>query len=60
LIGTVDDNEFELVPSEKNAESEEVVVVGGFRVIVIGDFDEDERELLSLWRGILLLGVSRE
>jgi len=40
--------------------NEEVVVVGGFRVIVIGDFDEDERELLSLWRGILLLGVSRE
>jgi len=62
LIGTVDDNEFELVPSEKNAESEEVVavVVGGFRVIVIGDFDEDECELLSRWRGIILLGVNRE
>jgi hypothetical protein len=27
LAGTVDDSEFELVPSEKNAESEEVTVV---------------------------------
>jgi hypothetical protein len=29
LVGIVDDNEFDVVPSEKNAESEEVVVVVG-------------------------------
>jgi hypothetical protein len=61
LVGNVDDNELEVVPSEKNAESEEVAVVGGgFRVIVIGDFDKDECELLGRRRGIILLGFSRE
>lgn len=48
LVGaTVDDNELELVPSERNAESEEAAVVGGFRVIVIGDFEVDEGELFD-------------
>jgi len=28
LVGIVDDNEFDVVPSEKNAESEEVAVIG--------------------------------
>lgn len=61
MVGNVDDNELEVVPSEKNAESEDVaVVVGGFRVIVIGDFDKDECELLGRRRGIILLGFSRE
>jgi hypothetical protein len=61
LVGNVDDNELEVVPSEKNAESEEVAVGGGgFRVIVIGDFDKDECELLGRRRGIILLGFSRE
>jgi hypothetical protein len=53
----MDGNGFEFVPSEKNAESEEVAVVGGrFRVIVTGDFDKDECELLGRRRGIILLG----
>lgn len=63
MIGFVDDNEFELVPSEKNAESEEVAVVAGncwFRLTVIGDFDKDEGELLGRRRGIILLGISKE
>ncbi len=64
LVGIIDDNEFEFVPSEKNAESEEgvvvVVIVGWLRVIVTGDFDKDECELLGLRRGILLLGGNRE
>ncbi len=63
MAGTVDDSEFELVPSEKNAESEEVTVVaviGWFRVIVTGDFDKDECELLGRRRGIILFGVSSE
>jgi hypothetical protein len=28
LVGTIDDNEFEFVPSEENAESEELTAVG--------------------------------
>ncbi len=53
MVGIVDDNEFDVVPSEKNAESEEVAVIGWFRVIVIGDFDEDECELLGRRRSII-------
>lgn len=61
MIGTIDDCELELVPSEKNAESEEVTIVfGWYRVITIDDFDEDECELLGRRRGILLLSGSEE
>ncbi len=57
MIGTVDGSEFEFVPSEKNAESEEVV--GWFRIIVTGDFDNDECELLGRRRGIILFCGSK-
>lgn len=57
LVGTIDDNEFEFVPSEENAESEELTAVGSWlRLIVTGDFDNDECELLGRRRGIILLG----
>ena len=54
----VEDNELEFVPSERNAESEDVVVVvvGWFRVIVIGDLDVDDGELLDCRRVIVPFG----
>ncbi len=60
LVDIVDDRQFELVPSEKHAESEEVTVVGWFWVILIGDFDDDECKLLGRRRGMILIDVDRE
>ena len=56
LLGIVDEREVEFVPSEKNAESDEVAVVvdGGAWLweIATGDFDDDECVLLGRRRGM--------
>ncbi len=57
MFVTVDEREFELVPSEPIAES---VVVGWFRVIVTGDFDTDECELLSRRRDFNFVEIGNE
>ena len=58
----VEEIELDVVPSEKNAESDDAAVgfVGGWvRGTVTGDFDWDECELLGRRRSIILLGVVR-
>ncbi len=52
LVAAVDEREFELVPSEPMAES----VVGGWCLVVVtGDLDTDECELLGRRRNVNLL-----
>ena len=53
LVGAVEEREFELVPSEPIAES--VVVAGLLFLIVTGDLDTDECELLGRRRDVILL-----
>jgi hypothetical protein len=56
FVGTVEESEFELVPSEPIAES---VVSGWCLIRVTGDFDTDECELLGRRRNVNLF-VDRE
>jgi hypothetical protein len=56
LLVTVDERELELVPSEPIAES---VVVGWSRIIVTGDFDTDECELLGRRRDVSLFKIGK-
>ncbi len=57
LFVTVDEREFELIPSEPIAES---VVDGWFRIIVTGDFDRDECELLGRRRDVNLFEIDND